>query len=251
MPWPKLQISNMTGQLMIGFFKAAEKSCPIPLHATFSNNEHKQHNRRPTDRSTKMAAPMPTIMRTLTRRSAQHVRPTQRCLAALRFYSSEEAPPPPLLAKLKGDLKTAMRAKDAPRLAVLRSVLSATLNASKTASPIKTDQQLVALLRKQAKTQKESVEEFRGAGREDLVEKEMAQIQVLEEYASASGVATVSAEEIRGLVQAVKAELAAEGITGQKALGETMKRLFAPGGPLEGKDVEKGEVSTLAKEVLL
>ncbi|KAB5523938.1 Yqey-like protein-domain-containing protein [Coniochaeta sp. 2T2.1] len=199
-----------------------------------------------------MAAPMPTIMRTLTRRSAQaQLRPTQRCLG-LRFYSSEEAPPPPpLLAKLKGDLKTAMRAKDAPRLAVLRSVLSATLNASKTGSPIKTDQQVVALLRKQAKTQKESVDEFRGAGREDLVEKEMAQIRVLEEYASASGMATVGEAEIRSALEAVKAELAAEGITGQKALGETMKRLFAAGGPLEGKDVEKGEVSKLAKEMLL
>ncbi|KAB5532620.1 Yqey-like protein-domain-containing protein [Coniochaeta sp. 2T2.1] len=199
-----------------------------------------------------MAAPIPTIMRSLTRRSAQaQLQPSKRCLG-LRFYSSEEAPPPPpLLAKLKGDLKTAMRAKDAPRLAVLRSVISATLNASKTASPIKTDQQLVALLRKQAKSQKESVVEFRGAGREDLVEKEMAQIKVLEEYAQGSGVATVGEAEIRAVLEAMKGELAAEGITGQKALGETMKRLFAAGGPLEGKDVEKGEVSRLAREMLL
>jgi uncharacterized protein YqeY len=143
-----------------------------------------------------------------------------------------------------------MRAKDAPRLAVLRSVLSATLNASKTASPIRTDQQLVALLRKQAKQQRESVNEFRSAGREDLVEKEESQIKVLEEYAESSGVQTVSGEELRGIVEALKTELAAEDLTGNKALGEAMKRLFAPGGPLEGKDVEKAEVAVMVKEVM-
>lgn len=197
------------------------------------------------------AAPVSNVMRGLSRRSTQQLRLGQRCLGA-RFYSSEEAPPPPppLLAKLKGDLKTAMRAKDAPRLAVLRAVLAATLNASKTASPIRTDQQLVALLRRQARTQKESVEEFRGAGREDLAEKELSQIRVLEEYAEGSGVQTVGEAELRGILEAAKAELAAEGTTGKSALGEMMRRLFAPGGPLEGKDVEKGEVSRLVKEIM-
>jgi uncharacterized protein YqeY len=166
-----------------------------------------------------------------------------------RRYSSEP-PPPPLLAKLKGDLKSAMRAKDAPRLAVLRSVLSATLNASKTASPIRTDQQLVALLRRQAKTQKLAADEFRGAAREDLAEKEESQIRVLEEYAESSGVQTVSGDELRGIVEAMKADLAAEAITGHKALPESMKRLFAPGGPLEGKDVAKAEVAGMVKDVI-
>lgn len=197
------------------------------------------------------------MMRGLSRRRPQQLRLGQRCLAgAARFYSSpaDEAsaapPPPPLLVKLKGDLKAAMRAKDAPRLAVLRSVLSATLNASKTASPIRTDQQLVALLRRQAKTQRESAEEFRGAGREDLAEKELSQIRVLDEYADGSGVQAVGADELEAVLEATKAELAAEGVTGRSALGETMKRLFAPGGPLEGKDVDKGEVSRLAKEIM-
>lgn len=197
------------------------------------------------------ATPVTTLMRGLSRRSPQQLRLSQRWLRGARFYADEAAPPPPpLLAKLKGDLKTAMRAKDAPRLAVLRSVLSATLNASKTASPIRTDQQLVALLRKQAKSQRMSAEEFRGAGREDLAEKEMSQIRVLEEYAEGSGVQTVEGEELRAILEATKAELAAEGVTGRSALGETMKRLFAPGGPLDGKDVEKGEVSRLVKEIM-
>jgi uncharacterized protein YqeY len=142
-----------------------------------------------------------------------------------------------------------MRAKDAPRLAVLRSVLATTLNASKTASPIKTDLQLVNLLRKQARSQRESAEEFRNAKREDLAEKEEAQIKVLEEYANSSGIQTVAGEELRNIVEGTMGELAAEGVTGKSAVGEAMKRLFAPGGPLEGKDVEKNEVSTTVREL--
>ncbi|RKU45803.1 hypothetical protein DL546_005325 [Coniochaeta pulveracea] len=174
---------------------------------------------------------------------------SSRCLALTRPYSSDEAPPPPLLVKLKGDLKTAMRAKDAPRLAVLRSVLATTLNASKTSSPIKTDVQLVNLLRKQARSQRETAEEFRSAKREDLAEKEEAQIKVLEEYANSSGIQTVAGEELRNIVEATMGDLAAEGVTGKSALGEAMKRLFAPGGPLEGKDVDKNEVSTTVREL--
>lgn len=165
-----------------------------------------------------------------------------------RAYSSDP-PPPPLLAKLKGDLKSAMRAKDAPRLAVLRSVLATTLNASKTNSPIQTDLQLVNLLRKQARSQRESVQEFRAANREDLAEKEEAQIRILEEYANGSGVQSITGDELRSMIEAVVGELAAEGTAGSKVMGESMKKLFSPGGVLEGKDVDKAEVTSLLKEL--
>lgn len=172
---------------------------------------------------------------------------SQRCHRLARCYSSEPAPPP-LLAKLKGDLKTAMKAKDAPRLTVLRSVLAATLNASKTASPIRTDAQLVALLRKQVRSSQDAAAEFRGAGRQDLAEKEDAQVQVLQEYADGSGIETLGEAELRKVVETVKKELAAEGITGKTATGETMKRLLAPGGLLDGKDVERSELARIVKE---
>ncbi|KAK1766743.1 Yqey-like protein-domain-containing protein [Phialemonium atrogriseum] len=172
---------------------------------------------------------------------------SSRCLQLSRCYSSEPAPPA-LLSKLKGDLKTAMKAKDAARLTVLRSVIAATLNASKTASPIRTNAQLVALLRKQARSSQEAADEFRDAGREDLVEKEEAQLRVLREYADGSGIESVGEEELRNMVEAVKAELVSEGITGKAATGEAMKRLLAPGGPLDGKDVEKADVVRIIKE---
>jgi uncharacterized protein YqeY len=162
---------------------------------------------------------------------------------------STEPPPPPLLAKLKGDIKAAMRAKDTARLAVLRSILAATLNASKTASPIQTDAQVVALLRKTARTQQEAAKEFCDVGRQDLVEKEEAQIRVLNEYVAGSGVESISDDSLKALVQTPLGQLAAEGVAAKLQVGEAMKRLMSTGGPLEGKDVSKGDVAKTVREL--
>ncbi|KAI1306855.1 Yqey-like protein-domain-containing protein [Xylaria venustula] len=184
---------------------------------------------------------------TSTLRPRAGVQPSSRTasLAFTRSYS--DAPAPPLLQKLKADLKTAMRAKDAARLSVLRAALSATLNASKTASPITTDAALVALLRKQSRGCADARDEFAAAGRDDLVAKEEAQIAVLREYVSGSGVEELSGDDIRALVRDVVAGLGG----GEKPkLGDVMKTILAPGGPLDGKNVEKAEVARAVKEVV-
>jgi uncharacterized protein YqeY len=168
----------------------------------------------------------------------------------MRSYSSD-APAPPLLQKLKADLKTAMRAKDAARLTVLRSILSSTLNASKTANPVQTDAQVVALLRKSARACEDASAEFQGAGREDLVEKERAQIAVLDEYVAGSGFQAISEEELRTVVSDVVAAMGSEGdAQGKAKMGEVMKRVLAPGGPLEGKSVEKTDLARIVREVV-
>ncbi|KAI0132358.1 Yqey-like protein-domain-containing protein [Xylariales sp. AK1849] len=169
----------------------------------------------------------------------------------VRFYSSEQ-PPPPLLQKLRADLKTAMRAKDAARLTVLRSILSATLNASKTANPIATDAQVVALLRKTARASEDASAEFKDAGREDLVEKEQAQIKVLDEYVVGSGVSVASEDELRTLVAGVVTAITSEGeVQGKARFGDVMKILVGPGGPLDGKTVDKAELAKIVKEVVV
>lgn len=170
----------------------------------------------------------------------------------MRLYSADAPPPPPpLLQKIRGDLKAAMRAKEATRLGVLRSVLSATLNASKTATPINTDAQLVALLRKMARASQDAAEEFRGAGRGDLEEKEQAQIKILDEYVAGSGVQDLGADDLRVIVAGVVTAMTSEGaVQGQAKMGDVMKKLLAPGGPLEGKSVEKAELAKVVKEVL-
>ncbi|KAF5009811.1 hypothetical protein FDECE_3987 [Fusarium decemcellulare] len=165
-----------------------------------------------------------------------------------RFYSTPASDaPPPLLSKLKADLKTAMRAKDAPRLAVLRAIMSANLNASKTSTPIKTDVQLVALIRKIQKSAFDAAAEAKTVGREDLVQKEEEQIKVLEEYIANSGVQTLSEAELKAMVQdAVEASKAA-GVQAKAILGDVMKRLS---GTLEGKDVDRKELAKMVKEVV-
>jgi uncharacterized protein YqeY len=167
-------------------------------------------------------------------------------LSVCRFYSSTDDAPPPLLSKLKADLKTAMRAKDAPRLNVLRAIMSANLNASKTSTPIKTDVQLVALIRKIQKSAQDAATEAKAANREDLVQKEEGQIKVLEEYIAGSGVESLTEAQLKAMVQdAVEASKAA-GTQAKSILGDVMKRLAEA---LEGKDVDRKELAKMVKEL--
>jgi len=138
-----------------------------------------------------------------------------------------------------------MQNKDANRLSVLRAILAQTLNASKTSSPINTDIQLLALLRKSANAGRAASEEFRGAGRQDLADKEDLQVSIMEEYAG--GVETLGEEEIRSAVQGVVDKLKGEG--GKVQMGKVLKRVFAPD-VLGGKPVEKGEVAVMVKQLL-
>ncbi|KEY74258.1 hypothetical protein S7711_00415 [Stachybotrys chartarum IBT 7711] len=171
-----------------------------------------------------------------------------RTQPSIRLYSStSEDAPPPLLQKLKGDLKTAMRAKDAPRLSVLRTIMSANLNASKTSSPIRTDVQLVGLIRKLQKASHDSVADAEAAGRNDLVEKEQQQIKIYDEYLADSGVQALSVDELSALIQSTIEEVQAAG-TEIKNLGqETMKRIVAA---VKGKDVDMKTVSKMVQEAV-
>ncbi|TVY31312.1 Altered inheritance of mitochondria protein, mitochondrial, partial [Lachnellula subtilissima] len=128
--------------------------------------------------------------------SRQTIRASRLC--CVRSYATGATSAPPMLLKIRADLKTAMRAKDANRLAVLRALLSQTLNASKTNTPINTDMQMLALLRKTSAQSRAASDEFTKNGREDLAAKEQDQIRVLEEYAG--NVEVVGEEEVRRAV---------------------------------------------------
>jgi uncharacterized protein YqeY len=185
----------------------------------------------------------PFLLRNLGRPSL----PRTAVLRVSRAAYSSDAPPPPLLSKLKTDLKTAMRAKDTNRLSVLRSVLAETLNASKTDKPIKTDVQLVALLQKSARKAQEAAAEARGAGREDLAEKEETQQRIFEEYAAGSGVKEMGEAELGELIESTKAALVAEGVKKELA-GQMIKKFLAPGGLLEGVSVDKKKAAKMIME---
>lgn len=160
--------------------------------------------------------------------------------------SPASLPAPPLLLKIRNDLKTAMRAKDTARLNVLRSLLAEVTNAAKSPNPVKTDMQLLSMLRKRQAAAKAASIEFKAAGRDDLVEKEQAQVDVLDEYSG--DVELMATEDVKAAIQSTIDELKAK--TPDLKAGPVMKAIFAPGGSLDGKNVEKSTVPGIVKELL-
>lgn len=154
---------------------------------------------------------------------------------------------PKSLPLIKGDLKTAMRAKDAPRLAVLRNILSANLNASKTATPVQTDVQLVGLLRKLRKPYEDAAADADAAGRADLAEKERQQLDILDGYIQSCGVEMVAASELEEL--AAKAVAAAkEAQVGprdmmSKVMGSVM-------GQIAGREADKKTLADIVRKAI-
>lgn len=138
-----------------------------------------------------------------------------------------------------------MQQKDTARLAVLRSLLASTLNASKTSSPVNTDLQMLALLRKTANASKVAKEEFESAGRGDLAQKEAEQLRIMEEYSGA--VKMLGEGEVREVVLETVKRMKEEGA--KVGMGDVLKRVF--GKDLLGeKMVDKGEVAKIVKEVV-
>lgn len=196
-----------------------------------------------------MVANLSMAMRRLasipTRQTALPSHTGPKCLRFALYYSTEAAAaPPPLLSKLKSHLKAAMRAKDAPRLAVLRNILAATTNAAKTSNPIQTDVQLIALMRKTARGNQEALDQAKAANRQDLAEKEEAQLRIIDEYVAGAGVKVVEEDELRAIVEEVVQR--SEG----KKQGEIMKELVSRDWAAEGKYVDKSAVAKMLPEVM-
>lgn len=124
--------------------------------------------------------------------------------------------------------------------------MSASLNASKTSNPIRTDVQLVALVRRIQKSSQDAASDAKAAGRQDLVDKENEQIRILDEYLAGSGVQTLGEAELKILIQdAIEASKKA-GTATKSLVGDVMKRLA---GALEGKDVDRKAVAGFVKEL--
>jgi len=121
-----------------------------------------------------------------------------------------------LKGKLSDDLKDAMRAGDAIRRDVLRGLLTAISNSEIARVNVKdaaagredlTDEQTVDVIQKQAKQRRESIEEFNKAGRQDLVDRETAELAILSSYLPQQ----LSRDEIVEEVRSVIAETGASG----------------------------------------
>ena len=137
------------------------------------------------------------------------------------------------------DMKTAMRAKDMERLGTIR-LLQAAMKQKEVDERITLDDAgVIAIVDKLIKQRKDSIAAFEGAGRQDLADKEKAEMAVLQVYLPAR----LSAEEVATEVKAIVAEL------GAKGPGDMGKVMGAVKTRLAGK-ADMGEVSAAVKAAL-
>ena len=105
------------------------------------------------------------------------------------------------------DMKTAMRAKAVDRLSTIRMLLAAIKQREVDERIVLDDAAIVAIVDKSIKQRKDSITAFQSAGRTDLVDKEAAELVVLQAYLPAR----LSADEVAAAVAASVAELGAVG----------------------------------------
>ena len=98
--------------------------------------------------------------------------------------------------RLTQDTTAAMRSGDALRRDVLRMVQNTAYNLEKTRKTTLSDDELLAVLTREVKTRRESIDAFRKGGREDLAAKEEAEIAILADYLPQA----LSDDELRALV---------------------------------------------------
>jgi len=124
-----------------------------------------------------------------------------------------------LKAQLLQDMKDAMRAKDKVRLSTIRMINSLIKNAEIEKRGELTDDEIIQLLMKYAKQRKEAIEMYEKGGRQDLVEKEKAELAVVESYLPKQ----MSEEEIRKLV---KEAIEVTGASSPKDIGKVMQHVM-------------------------
>ena len=137
------------------------------------------------------------------------------------------------------DMKSAMRAKDSERLGTIRLLLSACKQKEVDERITLDDVAVVAIVDKLIKQRKDSIAAFTQAGRQDLSDKEGAELTVLQAYLPAR----LSADEVAAEVRAIVAELGASGP------GDMGKVMGAVKTRLAGK-ADMGQVSAAVKAAL-
>jgi uncharacterized protein YqeY len=144
-----------------------------------------------------------------------------------------------LKARITEDMKTAMRAKDSERLGTIR-LLQAAMKQKEVDERIELDDAaVVAIVDKLIKQRKDSIAAFEQAARQDLADKEKAEMAVLMAYLPER----LSAEEVTSAVQAIVAALGASGP------GDMGKVMGAVKTQLAGK-ADMGMVSAAVKAAL-
>ncbi|EYS97809.1 glutamyl-tRNA amidotransferase [Cupriavidus sp. SK-4] len=144
-----------------------------------------------------------------------------------------------LKARISEDMKTAMRARETERLGTIRLLLAAIKQREVDERVELDDTAVLAVVEKLIKQRKDSISQFQQAGRNDLADKESAEVEVLKAYMPAA----LSDEEVAAEVQQA---VAATGAAGPQDMGKVM-------GVLKGKLAGRADmtaVSALVKAAL-
>lgn len=140
-----------------------------------------------------------------------------------------------LKQRIISDLTASMKAKDAPRTSTLRMVKAALQNREIEKGGELDEEELAKMLRSLVKQRRDSVEHYEKGGRQDLVDKEKAEIGVIEDYlpqaasrqaietAVAAAIAETGASSIKDMGKVMKAAQAA--LTGQNADGRALSEI--------------------------
>jgi hypothetical protein len=138
-----------------------------------------------------------------------------------------------IVEQVEKDLVAAMKAKEQLKLSVLRMAKAALMNKKVELGKPLGDPETLAVLRTLIKQRRDSTEQFRKGKRDDLADKEEAEIKIIEHYLPAGA----SAEEIDA---AVTSALQETGATSAKDMGKVMKAAMAK---LAGKNPDGKQVS--------
>jgi hypothetical protein len=145
-----------------------------------------------------------------------------------------------LQEKIQSHMAEAMRGKDQLRLSVLRMMKTAIKNKEVEKMKVLDEGEAIAVLNTLVKQRKDSAEQFRAGGREEMALKEEAEIKIIEEYLPAAA----SEEDIR---RAIGEAVQETGATSIKDMGKVMKATMSR---LTGKTADGSRVSQLVKEKL-
>jgi uncharacterized protein YqeY len=146
--------------------------------------------------------------------------------------------------KIKAEITDAMRARDSVRLTTLRSLVTAFTNeliaTGHKPQEVITDVDALKVIKRSVNQHKDSIEQFRNGGREDLVANEEAELKILEVYLPQM----MSRGEIKKIVEAKKAELA---VTDKSKMGAFMGAVMKE---LAGR-ADGGEVKAVIDELFV
>jgi uncharacterized protein YqeY len=144
-----------------------------------------------------------------------------------------------LKSKIREDMKTAMKAKEKDKLLVLRSLISEIKKKEIEISKEPDDEQVLGVIKSGVKSREDSYQAYKSAGRTELADKELFEINVLKGYLPAQ----MSKDEVE---KAVMSAIAETGASSMRDMGKVMKLILSK----YGASVDGKLVSSIVKEKL-